>query len=47
MRKKLPSLGIGTVDSRAKNEEDVDLINKMEFSADYMRMELISNGNRE
>ena len=46
MRNKLSSLGIVTVDSSVKNEEGIDLINKMELSAEAMRMELIINGKR-
>ena len=38
MKKKIPSLGIGTVDSCAKNEEYANLIYKMELSAEAMRM---------
>ena len=47
VRKKLPSLGVSTFDSRTNNEEDADSMRKMELSAEAMRMELINTGKRD
>ena len=44
MRNNIPTLGIITVDIRAKDEEDVDETQKMEIYAENMRKDLITNG---
>ena len=46
MRKKLPSLGVATVESRSKDEEDKQVISTMEDHAQAKRIELIKNGKR-
>ena len=47
VRKKLPSLGFATVDSRSKDEEDKQAISTMEDQTDAKRIEPINNGKRD
>ena len=47
VRKKLPSLGVSTFDSRTNNEEDADSMRKMELSAEAMRKKMIDNEKRD
>ena len=47
MGKNLQTLGVSTEDVRAKDEEDIDEINKLEMHAEAMRKGLIANGKRD
>ena len=46
-RRPLPSLGMQTVDARAKNEEDATLSNEMENKSNEERLRLINEGVRD